>query len=514
MMDTMFYDITVTGKYLWIPVCNRPAEVQAVFSAAGNMPEVPLNFAPGTRENYDFIASYPLHFFGETLRVRGENLTWLDRVTQADEPWRAPAACPERPAYHYSANCGWLNDPNGLYWYEGLWHMFHQYNPLANFWGNMHWLHAVSRDLIHWEEMGIAIAPLPAGDAFSGGAVLDFANTSGLQEKPGVPPVLLFYTAHLEGAHTQRMIYSTDGGSTFREYPGNPVLGTIGDGGDRDPSIARDPENGDWLMALYLGDSQREFALLRSDDLCHWHEIQRFHMPQHGRECPELLRMVDEKDGKNRWVLLDACGNYLVWERKNDAMQPVRDGKFIFRGEDGGAYACQIFKNAPDGIVTGIAWQQSRIRHAAFSQSMTLPFQMRLKDGKVLVSPHPAVKTLRSRTWSYAPLTTADSMPAGNGLWELKMTLLRENKTEMQLCGLNFSFDGVANTINVDGKSFPAPECAEFRIFIDRTSIEVYAADGSFWCARDAEPDAAQPPVVLPPGTEIPHLILHALEKT
>jgi sucrose-6-phosphate hydrolase SacC (GH32 family) len=190
------------------------------------------------------------------------------------------------------------------------------------------------------------------------------------------------------------------------------------------------------------------------------------------------------------------------------------DGKFIFRGEDGGAYACQIFKNAPDGIVTGIAWQQSRIRHAAFSQSMTLPFQMRLKDGKVLVSPHPAVKTLRSRTWSYAPLTTADSMPAGNGLWELKMTLLRENKTEMQLCGLNFSFDGVANTINVDGKSFPAPECAEFRIFIDRTSIEVYAADGSFWCARDAEPDAAQPPVVLPPGTEIPHLILHALEKT
>ncbi|MBO5763439.1 MAG: glycoside hydrolase family 32 protein, partial [Lentisphaeria bacterium] len=380
-----------------IPVRNQGDMISVIFS--GSNMTIPLNLIPGTREDCDFIASYPLYFFGNTLRIDGENLDWLSEVTQSDLPATAPYDCPERQQFHYSATTGWLNDPNGLHWYNGEWHMFHQYNPLSNDWENMHWYHAVSSDLVHWKELGVTIPPLPCGTAFSGGAVIDWQNTSGLQEDPLYPPILLFYTAHIRKnnrpVHTQHLFYSTDGGKNYRKYSDEPIIGTFGDGGDRDPSVAWDPVHDEWLMALYLGDSNREFALLRSDDLIHWQEIQRFLMPDQGRECPELLWMRDDASGDYCWVILEANGNYLVWERQNGTMHPISEGKFLRLGKEYYGYACQSFTNAPDGV-TGIGWQRSKIRHAAFSQSMTLPFQLRLCAGKLFVFPHPALETLRT----------------------------------------------------------------------------------------------------------------------
>ena len=140
----MFQEITVTGKYLLIPVRNQGPMQKALFSAAGDAPQITLNFVPGTRSDCDFVASYPLDFFGKILRIEAENTDWIAELTQSDAPASAPVDCPERPQFHYSPNTGWLNDPNGLYYYEGLWHMYHQYNPLSNQWENMHWYHAVS----------------------------------------------------------------------------------------------------------------------------------------------------------------------------------------------------------------------------------------------------------------------------------------------------------------------------------------------------------------------------------
>ena len=128
-----------------------------------------------------------------------------------------------RPAFHFTPEKNWMNDPNGMVFFEGEWHLFYQYNPHGNTWGHMSWGHAVSRDLVRWEHLPLALAEEDGVMIFSGSAVVDWKNTSGFG-KDGKPPLVAIFTGHREGRQDQRIAFSNDRGRTWTKFPGNPVL--------------------------------------------------------------------------------------------------------------------------------------------------------------------------------------------------------------------------------------------------------------------------------------------------
>ena len=195
-----------------------------------------------------------------------------------------------RPMAHFSAGLGWLNDPNGLVFYDGLYHMFFQHNPFAHTWSNMHWGHAVSRDLLHWEEREPALSPDELGTIFSGSAIVDRENRTGLKENER-DVLLLYYTAAGNSSKrsagkpfTQCMAYSTDGGLTFTKYKSNPAVGHI-EAENRDPKVVYVEDISAYVMVLYLSDNR--YVLLTSDDSLSWKFLQEISLPGDA-ECPDL----------------------------------------------------------------------------------------------------------------------------------------------------------------------------------------------------------------------------------
>ena len=207
---------------------------------------------------------------------------------------------PYRPQIHFTPARNWMNDPNGMVFQDGAYHLFFQYNPLGNNWGNMSWGHATSPDLIHWTEQPVALTRDELGDVFSGSAVIDRDNTAGF----GANAMVAVYTSASE-KQQQSIAYSTDGGKTFTRYSGNPVIRNDDDN-LRDPKVFWHEESGQWIMAVAKG-WKMGIDFYGSRDLKAWSHLSTFLTELKGRpslqwECPDLIRM-DYKDGK-KWVLL------------------------------------------------------------------------------------------------------------------------------------------------------------------------------------------------------------------
>jgi len=206
-----------------------------------------------------------------------------------------------RPQFHFTPRENWTNDPNGLVYYKGEYHLFFQHNPSGINWGNMTWGHAISKDLMHWREVRDAIEPDELGTIFSGSAVVDWNNTSGLQT--GKENVLVaFYTAagkfaKPEKPFTQCIAYSNDRGRTWVKYKGNPVIGNMKDDDNRDPKVIWYEPAKRWIMALFL-DAGDEFALLSSEDLKKWDVIQYLMLPR-ARECPDFFELPVDGNPRN-----------------------------------------------------------------------------------------------------------------------------------------------------------------------------------------------------------------------
>lgn len=212
-----------------------------------------------------------------------------------------------RPAYHFSPKKGWMNDPNGLVYLDGEYHLFFQYNPDSNVWGPMHWGHATSTDLVHWEEQPIALFPDSLGTIFSGSAVIDKDNTAGF----GANALIAIYTNHSHeiedqktGLHqTQGIAYSLDKGKTWTKYEGNPVLPNPGIWDFRDPKVMWHPETAQWVMTLA---TKQTITFYGSKNLKQWERLSEFGegIGAHGGvwECPDLLRFSTAAGEK--WVLL------------------------------------------------------------------------------------------------------------------------------------------------------------------------------------------------------------------
>jgi len=230
---------------------------------------------------------------------------------QSEKNTSAPASYETyRSQYHFTPASGWMNDPNGMVFYEGEYHLFYQHYPDSTVWGPMHWGHAVSKDMIHWEHLPIALYPDEHGMIFSGSAVVDWNNTSGLGTAQ-TPPLVAIYTYHLmEGEkagrndfQTQGIAYSTDKGRTWTKYENNPVLANPGIRDFRDPKVSWNEASKQWVMALAVQDHIEFFG---SPDLKHWSKLSEFGktIGAHGGvwECPDLFPLKDEQ-GTTKWVL-------------------------------------------------------------------------------------------------------------------------------------------------------------------------------------------------------------------
>jgi fructan beta-fructosidase len=215
-----------------------------------------------------------------------------------------------RPHFHFSPKTGWMNDPNGMIFYNGVYHLFFQYYPDSTVWGPMHWGHATSKDLMHWQEHPIALYPDSLGYIFSGSAVLDKANSSGLG-KNGKAPLVAIFTHHdpvgaKEGKidyQVQSLAYSNDNGKTWKKYAGNPVLKNPGIFDFRDPKVMWHEPTKKWIMTLAIKD---HIGFYSSPDLKEWREESQFgkELGAHGGvwECPDLFSF--DHNGKEIWVLI------------------------------------------------------------------------------------------------------------------------------------------------------------------------------------------------------------------
>ena len=316
-----------------------------------------------------------------------------------DDQSTPPASAePFRPTFHYSPARNWMNDPNGLVWYAGEYHLFYQHNPHGPDWGNMSWGHAVSADLRTWEELPVAIPLTDAEEVFSGCIVVDHANTAGLASA-AEPPFVALYTSvdTATGRQAQSIAYSNDRGRTWSRYEGNPVLDL--DSSDfRDPKVFWYAEGGYWVMVVVLA-AERIVQFYRSDNLIEWAHLSDFGpLDSTGAlwECPDLFELPVEGDGPedSRWVLVVSVNpgapaggsgtSYFLGDFDGKCFTPDPDpdtgddvtGRWFDHGAD--CYAPVSFSDAPDGKRVLIGWMNnwdyaSQIPTSSFRGSMTLP---------------------------------------------------------------------------------------------------------------------------------------------
>lgn len=300
-----------------------------------------------------------------------------------------------RSGFHFSAQRGWLNDPNGLFYYNGQYHMFYQYNPVGCKWGNMHWGHAVSMDLVHWTEKEVALYPDESGTMFSGSAIVDTKNVTGLKKNQN-DVILLFYTAaggtdsELSKLRpfTQCMAYSTDGGDTFEKYSRNPVLPLIEEG-NRDPKVIYDPAADIYVMSLYLAETR--FILLTSKNLLEWEQLQQFDMREDA-ECPDFYPLYADDDRNNvNWVFSAASGKYLLGTFDGKRFRYEAAVKNLHYGKE--SYAAQSWSgiDSGDGRRIRIAWNRFDIPSMPYNMSMNFPCEMKLRtfSGEIFLCAYP-----------------------------------------------------------------------------------------------------------------------------
>ena len=421
-----------------------------------------------------------------------------------------------RPIYHHTPAYGWMNDPNGLFYKDGLYHLYYQWNPYGSQWENMHWGHSVSRDLVHWENKGMALAPDALGTIFSGCAVVDHENTAGF----GKGAVVAFYTSAGE-SQTQSMAYSKDNGASFVKYDGNPVV-TADVPDFRDPHVFWHQETARWVMLLAAGQEMRIYS---SSNLKDWQYESAFgeRWGNHDGvwECPDLIKLPVRGTNKETWMLICNInpggpfgGNatqYFIGQfdghRFTCEDQPD-ETKWMDYGKD--HYAAITFDNAPDGRHILMAWMSNwqyanEVPTLQYRSANAVPCDIDLFEhaGKTYVGRTPAKEllALRGRRLLKRSAAARRTFDAEKGAYELLVNIKPSAAGQTRLSLQNekgervvLTYDVAAATLSVDrtlsgetdfSDAFKAVTTAPvrgqisgLRIFVDKSSVEVFDADG------------------------------------
>ena len=498
-------DVAIAKRYLNIPIKNGAPKRKVDVLVDGHL-EVKLDIELANAEPdwWAFMDASAWHGKVVTFKVDKlpDDSTALGQIDQTDEIKGAENLYrePLRPQLHFSSKRGWLNDPNGLVFYRGEYHLFYQHNPYGWPWGNMHWGHAVSRDLVHWEELGDSLAPDGLGPMFSGSAVVDWKNTSGLG-KDDQPPQVLIYTA--AGHPTVQCIASSTDGRNYTKYKDNPVVKEI-TGGNRDPKVYWHEPTQKWVMALYVGlrandnptdkkakpNAEHTIHFLNSPNLKDWTVTSRI---EGFYECPDFFELPIDGDAKNKkWVLTAANSDYVLGQFDGKTFTPETEKLKGHRGR--GYYAAQTFADIPaaDGRCIQIGWLQAPSPGMSFNQAMSIPLELSLRttaDGPRLAwKPVKELESLRKK--SHEVKVGSLKPGAANPLAALNAELV-EIRTEFEpsadsevvftVRGVPVSYDAKKQEIVVNGIRAAAPlrnGRQQLAIFMDRTAIEVFASDG------------------------------------
>ena len=429
-----------------------------------------------------------------------------------------------RPAFHFTPPLHWMNDPNGMVYYKGEYHLFYQYNPGASTWGPMNWGHAVSADLFNWEDLSIALTPDNLGTIFSGSAVIDSFNTAGFKTGEELPMVAIYTSAG--NTQSQSMAYSNDKGRNWTKYANNPVLPNPGINDFRDPKVSWYAPLKKWIMALATGS---KISFYSSPDLKNWTFESNFGVGfgAHGGvwECPDLFQMPVEGTNFKKWVLLvsinpggpngGSATQYFVGNFDGKTFTADSNvTSWVDCGTDN--YAGVTFSNMPttDGRRIMIGWMSNwnyagSVPTTSWRSTMTVPRVVSLVQNennfKLRCNPVDELKNYRNqlssviqgtnknidlkdndviKSGSYdlsfvADLSTTDSLriTTGNLLERLLITFCKKTGSvsiERSHSGwINFS-NFFKENVNCTSLNLDADKKLEIRMLVDKTSVELF----------------------------------------
>jgi len=490
-------EFTVNQRYLvWPVTLDASKKKRFLFTLDGE--KDPFAFYDIALSNDpDFWVFTDLaNFQGRKVTVSGKlpanlDAAWKKVAISATYPGEAETYKEAlRPQYHFSSRRGWLNDPNGLVWKDGLWHLFYQHNPYNHGWDNMTWGHATSPDLFHWTERPPGLFPDAEGVMFSGSAVVAPKSRNGLPAK-GDSSIVLAYTAfgnisYVPGMQAvQSIAHSDDNGKTYVKFKGNPVVGHAR-ADNRDPKLQWHEATRRWIMNLYYDGN--DYGIYTSPDLVKWDKASDYKIPRES-ECPDMFELPVNGDAKDtRWVVWGANGFYMLGSF---------DGK-EFKAESGphrhyfgAAYAGQSYDNAPGKRRVHIGWMRDTgagLQGMPFNLQMTLPMDFTLKktaEGiRMWAEPSEEVAKLRESTKEWKDLTfkEGDEDPLAGltgGQFEIEAVI----DANSQASGMGFRIFNNSEAIwKKDGQSFTGADGAQapvdgkihVKVFVDTVTMEVF----------------------------------------
>ena len=507
------YRIQQKDKCLLLPV-QESAEMSNIKVIAGNKQMKSLNVRLAMNK-VDYYVPFYLDEFNEEkmlaldIHVNGNyrndggisTFTCWKNIKNA-ESFDTTNREQYRPLYHHTPAYGWMNDPNGMFFKDGVWHLYFQHNPYGSQWENMTWGHSTSTDLIHWTFQGDPVLPDAWGSIFSGSSVVDKNNTAGFGENA----IVALYTSAGEN-QTQSMAYSTDNGKTFTKYDGNPII-TSNVPDFRDPHMFWNEDIKKWNMILAAG---QQMNIYSSDNLKDWKFESSFgaEYGSHGGvwECPDLMKMKVRGTDKEKWMLVcninpggpsgGSATQYFVGDfdgHKFTCESKPEVTKWMDYGKD--HYATVTFDNAPNGRHVALAWMSNwqyanQVPTMQYRSANSIPRDLGLFEYKgntyCSVTPSEEITAARSKKPSKSLSEACEMVVNLKGDATITLSNSKGEKVVMTYKAKDetFSMDRTLSGKTDFSSDFAAITTApvygkmnKLRIFIDKSSIEVFDNDG------------------------------------
>ena len=523
--DQITVDYQIQSAYILIPVEESAPEIKLSVSASN----------PTIQSTYDVhVAVNKIDYWVpiDVKNWKGQNVTLsflgvkesimgIKEIKQSDK-LEFEYNEKYRPQFHFTPEHGWMNDPNGMVYLDGEYHLFYQYNPYGSMWGNMSWGHAVSTDLVSWTYLPTALTPDSLGAIFSGSAVIDVNNTAGF----GKNAMVAVYTSNGK-TQQQSIAYSIDKGRTFTKYAKNPVLPNPGITDFRDPKVSWNETTKQWVMALA---TKQTVTFFGSPNLKDWTRLSEFveGLGSHAGvwECPDLFPLT--YNGKTKWVLLVSSGGvsnggtatqYFIgtFDGKKFTADPLPYPLWIDYGRDN--YAGVTFNNIPktDGRRIFMGWMSNwdyanQVPTKDFRSANTIARELKIiNDGKHLILSSYPVKEINSLKGKISenPNLQVDKeakitelLKDNDGSYEIEMTI-RPEKAEVFGFSLNnsknetlkFNFDNTTGSFSIDRKKsglidfnnrfasgmnapFAKKDAYRIRLLVDKSSAELFINEG------------------------------------
>jgi len=509
--------VRITGDFLQLPLMqhvtgdkkkDREGFEKLSIEADGKVLRYMNVDLPQDGKQPDFWYSADLREFKGrevTLRIKSHDAAALERLEFSDKEFIDAHAYdgPYRPRFHFSPRLGWMNDINGSYYQDGLYHLFYQFNPASTGAGagfDMHWGHSVSKDLVHWEEWPVALFPDASGQCFSGSAVMQQRPVPGVNEGVKLPAPTIFFTATQPSS--QHLATTPDGGRTWMRYADNPVVPKMGEG-DRDPKVIWHEASQHYVMVLYVRGNEEGYHFLRSKDLIKWEPAS---VLPNWFECPEFIPVKSAVTGEDLMLL------YGCYRTPKDAPEQMNikscyqlgrfDGKtFTPTSEPRSAhlgpnyYAALVFQNDPKGLPIMMGWAQgTRFPGEPFNQCASVPLLMQLKaiNGEDALCFEPAGEVDALRGEPLIKLSNVSVTEAKTKLATLakdaaldvvvRFRPAASSRVNVTIRNISFGYDAATNTLNRGQASnlIHPGTTIDARFLIDSGIVE------SFWNGGEA----------------------------